>query len=102
VVTARHAHINMRAPDPVVLIEILSPSNATDTWDNVWACTAISSVREVVVVHSTGVEAELRRRGADGGWPGRPDEIGADGTLRLESIGFACPLRAAYAQTHLA
>jgi hypothetical protein len=32
----------------------------------------------------------------------QPDEIGADGALRLETIAFARPLRAAYAQTHLA
>jgi Uma2 family endonuclease len=115
VVTAIHAHINMRVPDlgitcepdtgdralpdPVALIEILSPSNATDTWDNVWAYTTIASVREVVVVHSTRIEAELLRRGADGHWP---EQVDADGTLRFESIAFACPLRAAYARTHLA
>jgi Uma2 family endonuclease len=118
VITARHAHINMRVPDlgisctpdapehralpdPVALIEILSPSNAVDTWDNVWAYTTIPSVREIAVVHSTRVAAELLRRGADGSWPVKPEQIGADGTLRLESIAFACPLRAAYAQTHL-
>jgi Uma2 family endonuclease len=38
-------------PDPVVLIEILSPGNASDTWDNVWSYTTIPSVRESVVVH---------------------------------------------------
>ncbi|MFZ1103778.1 MAG: Uma2 family endonuclease [Hyphomicrobiaceae bacterium] len=118
VITARHAHINMRVPDlgvtctpdapehralpdPVVLIEILSPSNAVDTWDNVWAYTTIPSVREIAVVHSTRVAAELLRRDADGGWPAQPEQIDADGTLRLESIAFPCPLRAAYAQTHL-
>ncbi|MFZ1103952.1 MAG: Uma2 family endonuclease [Hyphomicrobiaceae bacterium] len=118
VIIARHAHMNMRVPDlgitcapdsaveralpdPAVLIEILSPSNATDTWDNVWAYTTIASVREIVVVHSTRVKAELLRRDPDGRWPAEPEEIAADGTLRLESINFACPLRAAYARTHL-
>jgi Uma2 family endonuclease len=118
VITAKHAHINMRVPDlgvtcapdapadralpdPVVLIEILSPSDATDTWDNVWAYTTIPSVREIAVVHSTSVKAELLRRGPDGQWPAQPDQIDADGTLRLESIAFECPLRAVYAQTHL-
>jgi D-amino-acid dehydrogenase len=50
-------------PDPIVLIEILSPGNASDTWDNVWSYTTIPSVREIVVVHSTRVFAELLRRG---------------------------------------
>ena len=54
------------------------------------------------MVHSTRVLAELLRRGADGHWPEEPEEIGPDGTLRLDSIGFACRLPEVYAQTHLA
>jgi len=89
-------------PDPVLLIEILSPGNTSDTWDNVWSYTTIPSVREIVVVHSTRVLAELLRRGADSHWPEEPEEIGPGGTLRLESVAFACPLPEVYAQTHLA
>ena len=89
-------------PDPVVLIEILSPGNTTDTWDNVWSYTTIPSVREIAVVHSTRILVELLRRGADGNWPEEPEEIGPDGALRLESIAFSCPLVDVYAQTHLA
>jgi len=89
-------------PDPLLLIEILSPGNSSDTWDNVWSYATIPSVREIEVVHSTRVLAELLRRGADSHWPEEPEEIGPDGTLRLESIAFACPLHDVYAQTHLA
>ena len=89
-------------PDPILLIEILSPGNTADTWDNVWSYTTIPSVREIVVVHSTRIFAELLRREADGNWPEGPEEIGPDGVLRLQSIGFACSLPDAYAQTHLA
>ena len=88
-------------PDPIALIEILSPGNTQDTWDNVWAYTTIPSVREIALVHSTRVLAVLLRRGVDGHWPAVPVEIGNGDTLRLESIGFACPLRDAHAQTHL-
>jgi len=119
VITRIRSHLNMRVPDlgirctadapgqqtlpdPIALIKILSPSNASDTWDNVWDYTTIPSVLEILVVHSTRVLAELLRRGADGHWPEEPEEIGADGTLRLESIGFGCGLREAYVQTHLA
>jgi Uma2 family endonuclease len=119
IVTRVRANINLRVPDvgvsctpassgeqalpdPVVLIEILSPGNASDTWDNVWSYTTIPSVREIVVVHSTRVLAELLRRDHEGNWPEQPQEIGAAGTLRLESIGFACPLTNIYAQTLLA
>jgi Uma2 family endonuclease len=89
-------------PDPIALVEVLSPGNAADTWDNVWAYTTIPSVREIAVVHSTRVLAELLHRGADGHWPQTPEQIGADATLRLESIAVAFRLREAYAQTHLA
>ena len=89
-------------PDPIALIEVLSPGNAADTWDNVWAYTTIPSVREIAVVHSTRVLAEVLRRGADGHWPAEPEAIGGEDMLRLESIGVAFALREAYAQTHLA
>ncbi len=119
IITARHPETNMRVPDlgvtcspdtpqdralpnPLVLIEILSPSNAADTWDNVAAYTTIPSVNEIAVVHSTSIRAELLRRAPDGGWPADTDQIAADDTLQFESIDFACVLRAAYAQTHLA
>jgi Uma2 family endonuclease len=88
--------------DPIVLIEILSSDDARDTWENVWSYTTIPSVREILVVHSTQRFAELLRRDADGNWPAEPEEIGPDSTLRLDSIAFACPLPAIYAQTHLA
>jgi hypothetical protein len=38
----------------------------------------------------------------NGHWPEEPEEIGRDGTLRLDSIDFACRLPEIYAQTHLA
>ena len=89
-------------PNPVLLFEIPCSDDVRDTWDNVWSYTTIPSVREILVVHSTRRFAELLRRDADGNWPAEPEEIDADGTLRLDSIAFACPLPAVYAQTHLA
>jgi Uma2 family endonuclease len=86
----------------MVLIEILSPSNASDSWENVWAYTTIPSVREIVVVHSTRVLAEVLRRDANGQWPAETEKIGRDGTLRLDSIGFACRMPEVYAHRHLA
>jgi Uma2 family endonuclease len=88
--------------NPMLLIEILSPGNTADTWDNVWSYTTIPSVREIAVVHSTRVLVELLRRDAEGHWPPEPEEIGPGGTLRMESIGYAGPLADIYAQTHLA
>lgn len=87
--------------DPVLLIEILSPSNELETRANVWAYTTIPSVVEILTLRSTSIRAELLRRRADGSWPEAAEDIGAEGELRLESIGFMQPLRAAYRTTSL-
>ncbi|MFZ1105437.1 MAG: Uma2 family endonuclease [Hyphomicrobiaceae bacterium] len=79
-------------PDPVLLIEILSPTSTADTWKNVWSCCTIPSVREIAIVHSTRVLAELLGRGSDGHWPEETERIGPGGTLVLQSIQFSCPL----------
>jgi Uma2 family endonuclease len=88
-------------PDPILLIEILSPGNTADTWENVWAYCTIPSVREIAIIHSTRVLAELLRRGADGDWPEETETIGPSGTLSFESVGFSCALSEAYADTPL-
>jgi Uma2 family endonuclease len=89
-------------PEPVVLVEILSPSNEAETRANVWAYTTIRSVAEIAVLGSTEVAAEVLRRRPDGTWPERPEAVGAGGELRFESVGFAAPVVAAYATTPLA
>ena len=82
--------------NPVVLIEILSPSNESQTRANVWAFSTIGSVAEIVIIDSVRIAAEVLRRKPDGGWPDDAELLGADDTLRLDAIGFAAPLRAAY------
>jgi Uma2 family endonuclease len=81
--------------NPRVLVEILSPSNASETHANVRAFMSIPSVMEIVVLHSTRIAGEVWRRGTQD-WPTRPDPVGADADLRLDSIGFVAPLRAIY------
>jgi Uma2 family endonuclease len=88
-------------PDPVLLIEILSPGNTADTWENVWSYCTIPSVREIAIIHSTRVLAELLRRGPEGHWPEETEKIGPGGTLSFESIDFSCPLSEVYAETPL-
>ncbi len=88
--------------EPVLLVEILSPSNADETWANVWAYTTIPSVAEIVVISSTEVAAQLLLRAADGSWPERATQIGPGDDLVLPSIGFRLPLIAAYRTTALA
>ena len=56
-------------PDPILLIEILSPGNLDDTRDNVRAYATLRSVQEIAVLHSTRILAEIHRRGPAGDWP---------------------------------
>ncbi|MGH7050134.1 MAG: hypothetical protein ACREE5_05775, partial [Acetobacteraceae bacterium] len=87
--------------EPLLLIEILSPSNQAETWANVWAYTTIPSVREILIVQSSAIGAELLRRAPDGTWPRQPEHIEA-GELFLSSIDFRVPLAALYRTTRLA
>jgi Uma2 family endonuclease len=87
--------------DPVALIEILSPSNESETRANVWAYTTIPTVAEIVLLRSTSVQAEVLRRQPDGSWPAEPEILSGDEALRLDSIGFVEPLRSAYRTTEL-
>jgi len=87
-------------PDPVLLIEILSPSNQAKTWTNVWAYTSIPSVREILVLRADRMAAELLRRSPQGEWPERPIAIVA-GELVLESIGFRVAMADLYARPGL-
>ena len=118
VVPRVNAGINVRIPDlavtcapytteeaalaaPVLVIELLSPSNAAETWSNVWTYTTIPSVAEILVLHTVRIGAELLRRDAGGTWPEQPLSL-RDGTLELASIGFAAPLSLLYRTTRLA
>jgi Uma2 family endonuclease len=87
--------------DPILVVEILSPSNADETWANVWTYTTIPSVVEILVVSSFEVSAELLRRRADGTWPETAEKLNPAATLELASIGFSVPLAALYRATAL-
>jgi Uma2 family endonuclease len=88
--------------EPLVLIEILSPTRVSRTRSNIRAYTTIPEVKEIVVLHSGAIVAEVLRRGPGGAWPQEPEAVGGDGELRLDSIGFAAPLRDAYRTSGLA
>jgi Uma2 family endonuclease len=87
--------------DPILVVEILSPSNQTETWRNVWTYTTIPSVQEILIVRSATAGAELLRRNPDSTWPERPQAI-EQGELALNSIDFRVPLTALYRTTRLA
>lgn len=111
------AHYNMRVPDiavtctdyqvegdaltgPLLIVEIISPSNQAGTWSNIWTYATIPSVREILVLLSMKIGADLLRRCADGSWQQEPENITV-GYLVLESIGFRVPLADIYRTTRL-
>jgi Uma2 family endonuclease len=85
--------------NPVLIVEILSPSNRADTWANVWAYTTIPSVQEIFILRADAVAADLLRRPPDGNWPDQPAVVETD--LVLDSIGLQLTLDALYARTPL-
>lgn len=118
VVPRVRAEFNLRVPDlavtctpfdatdaamtePVLIVEVLSPSNQAETWANVWAYTTIPSLREILVLRTASVRADILRRADDGSWPEAP-EVVTEGDVVLGSIGFRAPLAALYRTTGLA
>ena len=89
-------------PDPVVLIEVLSPGNQAATRRNVWAYTMIPSVSEILLLSSLSVSGDLLRRGPDGGWPAMPLLLGAESVVRLEAVGFGAAMGRCYGTSSLA
>jgi Uma2 family endonuclease len=107
------ANLNVRVPDlavtcgawdpddgllrePLVVVEILSPSNKAETWANVWSYVTIPSVREILVLHAVDIRADLVRREQDGSWPDNPLSLALGDTVTLESIDFSAPIEAFY------
>jgi Uma2 family endonuclease len=88
-------------PDPIVIIEILSPSNEAETRENAWAYATIPSVQAILLVRSTNIAAELLVRQADGAWPAQPQMLGSGDQVILSGIGFDGALNDFYADTHL-
>jgi Uma2 family endonuclease len=84
-------------PDPVLLIEILSPGNEAETRSNIWTYTTIPTVQEILAVRSTRMEVELLRRDADGNWPAEPlIIIIPPDALELSSVAFGCLVASLY------
>jgi len=86
-------------PNPVVLIEILSPSNSGQTWANVWAYTSIPTAKEILILRGDAMGGDILRRLPDGKWPDETSVVA--GELVLESIGFRVAFPELYERTPL-
>jgi Uma2 family endonuclease len=87
-------------PDPILLIEVLSPGNVNDTYESVRGYATLPSVREIALIHSTRIKAEVLRRDEREAWPDDPVVVDRD-ALRLESIGATLAFKDIYVGTHL-
>ncbi len=111
------ANTNVRVPDlavtcqpaslkrhlmeqPVLAIEILSPSNEAETWGSVLAYATIPSMRDILVVRSLEVGAEVLTRQPDGTWPAEFTQV--SGRLLLPSIEAEFDVADFYATTEFA
>ncbi len=88
--------------DPILIVEVLSPSNEAETWESIHALAGLVSLKEILIVQSTAVHAEVYSRAADGAWPRDPVTASAGGTLRLASIDLGLLVSEMYEGTHLA
>ncbi len=82
--------------EPVVIVEVLSPSDRAETWTNVWSYVTIPSVRDIVVVYVVEMRIDLLRRNDDQTWPDDALVLMAGDTITLDSLGFTGPIEAFY------
>jgi Uma2 family endonuclease len=88
-------------PDPVLIIEVMSPSNVKETWESIRACATIPALAEIMVVESERMSVDVYRKLPEGGWPTEPDEQVTSGSIKLLSIDAILELSEIYAGTHL-
>jgi hypothetical protein len=53
-------------------------------------------VREILVLYSAEIRADLLCREPDGSWPDSPFPLRPGGIVKLASLGFAVPIEAFY------
>jgi Uma2 family endonuclease len=101
VTCGRSEKADRELPEPIVIVELLSPSNKADTWDNVRNYMTLPSVMDIVVIETERVYAHLFIRDAEGGWLADPIEFQAASVVPIASIDYDMPLAEAYAGTYL-
>jgi Uma2 family endonuclease len=86
-------------PDPILIVEVLSPTNANETWESIQACATIGSVVEILAVDSETVDVQVFRRDDKGIWPMEPERVPMGGTVRLASLDLEMPVAEIYRGT---
>jgi Uma2 family endonuclease len=88
-------------PDPIVIVELLSPSNKAGTWDNVRNYLTLPSIREIVIIETDRVHAHLFVRDLQGLWSADPLEFQPGQVIPMACIDYGMPLAEAYLGTYL-
>jgi Uma2 family endonuclease len=88
--------------DPVLIVEVMSPSNEEQTWDSIRAIAVFASLQEIVVAQSTEARVDVYRRDSAGNWLRDPETTSATGTVRLTSLGAELGMNEIYDGTNLA
>lgn len=87
--------------NPILIVEIVSPSNEDDTWETISTLATNLTLREIVVVQSETVEVQVFTRMADGNWPAEPVTSGPGGVVRLTTLDLDLAVGKIYAKTLL-
>jgi Uma2 family endonuclease len=101
VTCAKNAKGQHDVPDPVVIIELLSPSNEAETWDNVRNYATVPSISDIVIIDTQRMHADVLTRDDKGHWPSNPVEVKRGGMIRLTSLKLDLALDNAYRETYL-
>lgn len=88
-------------PYPILIVEVLSPSNANDTWESIQACATVGSVAEILVVDSEMIDVQVFRRDDKGIWPTEPERVAMEGVVRLTSLDMEMPVAEIYRGTEV-
>jgi Uma2 family endonuclease len=86
-------------PDPVLICEVLSPSNVDETYETIAACMTLPTLSEVLVVDSERVHVDIWHKDDAGLWPTEPVAFGVGNTFTLASISVSLAVDAVYADT---
>lgn len=82
--------------NPILIAEVMSPSNENETWETISVLATNLSLKEVLIVQPEVVEVQVFTRGADGNWPNEPILSGPGETVRLTSLNCSLPVAEIY------
>ena len=87
--------------NPILIVEVMSPSNEKDTWESISTLATNLSLKEIMIVQSEAVEVQVFARADDGYWPSEPVTSGPGGSVWLTSLGLDLSVAEIYEGTLL-